>query len=100
MKPFDKQHDPTTKSIPELMQHLWTLYMEMSLDPALAEPAAHIREAALSLEKTRRLAHEVLLEAEETQTPPMGKRKQKRSAEEKAALEWLRTARTISQSKH
>lgn len=99
MRPMDKQNDLTTKSIPELMHHLWTLYMEMSLDPALAESAEHIREAALSLERTRRLAHQVLLEAEKDQmaSPP---RKSKRTSEEKAALEWLRSARTVSQSKH
>jgi hypothetical protein len=63
MKPDDSQTDLAEMSVPELIKHLWDLYLSMSLDPALLESAEHIREAVLSLETTRRLAYQVALEA-------------------------------------
>jgi hypothetical protein len=49
-------------NIPDLIHHLWTLYSDMTLDPALTEPAQHVRTAALELEKIRRTAFEVYKE--------------------------------------
>lgn len=54
-----------SQPVPELIKDLWNLYFEMSLDPALATGATHIRNAALELEHTRRMAFEVAQEAPE-----------------------------------
>ena len=86
-------------TIPELIQHLWNLYEAMSRDPALASSAEKVREAAMSLEETRKIAFEVCQEE---------RRKGKRPATPKSektdkVLEntnWLRDARTASALKH
>ena len=49
----------STKSIPDLIKHLWGLYFVMSFDPALKSSAEHVRQAALTLEHARRVAFEV-----------------------------------------
>lgn len=51
-----------TKSIPDLIKHLWDLYVDMSKDPALEATAEYIKQAVLTLEHTRRLAFEVYQE--------------------------------------
>ena len=99
MKPFDSQHDLTANSVPELIKHLWELYMGMSLDPALAASAEHIRQAALVLESTRRMAHQITVEARGQRAKP--KRASARSKREhQVELEWQVAGRPISPTKH
>lgn len=52
-----------SQPVPERIKELWNLYFEMSLDPELEACAEHIRNAALALEQTRRVAFEVAQEA-------------------------------------
>lgn len=59
----------STKSIPELIKHLWGLYFAMSFDPALASSAEHLRQAALTLEHARRVAFEVSQEDQPDTSP-------------------------------
>jgi hypothetical protein len=99
MKQFDSQDDLTANSVPELIKHLWELYMGMSLDPALAASAEHIKHAALVLESTRRMAHQVTVEARNQRGKPKragSKSKQERQAE----LEWQVGGRPASPTKH
>ena len=51
-----------SQPVPDLIKQLWTIYFEMSLDPELAAGATHVRNAALALEHTRRMAFEVTQE--------------------------------------
>jgi hypothetical protein len=51
-----------SQPVPDLIKQLWTIYFEMSLDPELQVGAAHVRNAALALEHTRRMAFEVAQE--------------------------------------
>ncbi len=99
MKPFDSQDTRTAKTVPELIKHLWELYLGMSLDPALADSAEHIKQAALVLESTRRIAHQVSLEAQSQQTKPE-KRKSKSGGERQSELEWHTAVRPASPTKH
>jgi hypothetical protein len=96
MKSFDSQDDLTTNTVPELIKHLWELYMSMSLDPALAPSADHIRQAALVLESTRRMAQEVIVEAQSRRAKP-AKRRAKSNGERQTELDWHRPA---SPTKH
>ena len=91
MKSFDSQDDLTANTVPELIKHLWELYMSMSLDPALAPSADHIRQAALVLESTRRMALEVTIEAQSRRAKP-SKRKSKSAGERQTELEWQMAA--------
>lgn len=97
MKPFDSQDDLTANTVPELIKHLWGLYMSMSLDPALAASAQHIKQAALVLESTRRMAHQVTVEA---QRPKSARRKGKANGEHQADAEWRAAGRPVSPTKH
>ncbi len=91
--------DFSARSVPELIKHLWDLYLVMSLDPALEATAAHIRQAALTLEHTRRLAYEICQEG-----PPQTACKTKAVASEEHTegepTKWLQGAKTGSQLKH
>jgi hypothetical protein len=51
-----------SQPVPDLIKQLWTIYFEMSLDPELEAGATHVRNAALALEHTRRMAFEVTQE--------------------------------------
>jgi hypothetical protein len=99
MKSFDGQDDLTANTVPELIKHLWELYMSMSLDPALAPSADHIRQAALVLESTRRIAHEVTVEAQSRRAKP-AKRQTKSNGERQSELEWHMDGRPASPTKH
>ena len=96
MKPFDSQDELT---VPELIKHLWGLYMSMSLDPALAASADHIKQAALVLESTRRMAHQVTMEAQSQQSKPP-RRKSKPSGEHQSDIDWRAAGRPASPTKH
>ncbi len=100
MKPFDNRDERAPKSVPDMIRTLWSLYMDMSLDPAMAVAASHVRSAALELEDARRVALEVSQE-EGCRAPAAcgGKSKKARSSarrggksrrKDKAAAEWLR----------
>jgi hypothetical protein len=97
MKSFDGQDDLTANTVPELIKHLWELYMSMSLDPALAPSAEHIKQAAVVLESTRRMAHEVTLEGRRAKP---AKRRTKSHGERQSELEWLVDGRPASPTKH
>ncbi len=99
MKSFDSQDDLTANTVPELIKHLWELYMSMSLDPALAPSAEHIKQAALVLESTRRMAHEVTIEAQSRRAKP-SKRRTKSAGERQSELEWQLDRRPASPTKH
>jgi hypothetical protein len=99
MKSFDSQDDRTAATVPELIKHLWDLYMSMSLDPALAPSADHVRKAALVLETTRRMAHQVTVEPRSRRTKP-AKRTPKSGGERQAELDWHMNARPASPTKH
>ena len=102
MKSNDSPRNPITDSIPELIKHLWDLYMAMSMDPALALSADYVKEAALMLEYTRRLAFEVSEDAAKQPGRPSRRKKAPLAAKEKedADLVWLRAAKAGSQLKH
>ena len=114
MKPFDNNDDRAPKSVPEMIKTLWSLYMAMSLDPAMAVPAYHLRSAALALEETRRMALQICQDEQRRQQAAAagcGKKTRKakgttrdrcRKARErdKAVLEWLRNATPASPWKH
>jgi hypothetical protein len=74
------------------------MYFAMARDPALEQSAQHLRQAAITLEETRRLAAEICQEEQ---------RKTKRAPSRKPAarkpvspIEWLENAKTASQLKH
>jgi hypothetical protein len=116
MKPFDDQDARAPESVPELIRILWSLYMAMSLDPATAEPAQHVRAAALELEQMRRMALQVCQEEQEAALAGCGNRAKKTKStknakggvgrgrksreRDKAVLEWLRNAPPASPWKH
>jgi hypothetical protein len=91
MKAPHKRPNRSTNNIPELIAHLWAVYSEMSLDPALRGSAEHIRRAAVKLEEVQRLAWQVC--QEELNGPTARRRarvrKPRKDDAEKAA-EWLR----------
>jgi hypothetical protein len=98
MMASDGDGDLVPRSIPELIKHLWDMYFAMARDPALEQSAQHLRQAAITLEETRRLAAEICQEEQ---------RKTKRSPSRKPAarkpvspMEWLENAKTASQLKH
>jgi hypothetical protein len=99
MKPFDSQDDLTANSVPELIKHLWELYMGMSLDPALVASAEHIRLAALVLESTRRMAHQVTVEAQ-SQRAKVARRKSRSNGDHPSDAEWNAEGRPASPTKH
>ena len=99
MKPLDGQDDLTAKNVPELIKHLWEVYMHMSLDPVLSASAEHVKQAALTLEHIRRLALEISQE-EPARTSAAGKRRTRQVTRGEAGLEWLRGAKAGSPSKH
>ena len=100
MKPNDSQHNLVTNPIPELIKHLWDLYMAMSLDPALAASAEHVKQAALVLEHTRQLAFQVSQDAAKQQNRNTRRKRARSTARDEAAAAWLRTAKAGSQLKH
>ncbi len=97
MNVSDGEEDLCRRSVPELIKHLWDLYFAMSLDPALAASSEDIRQAALKLEHTRRLAFEITQEGRRKKTR---KPKVKQTDEEAARLNWLRAAKAGSHLKH
>lgn len=99
MSAFDDVDDLSTKSVPELIKHLWDLYFFMSLDPALESAAEHVKEAALRLEYTRKLAFEIYREGSNKEP---GNTKAELQEEDKEAETgaWLHTTKTASQLKH
>jgi hypothetical protein len=99
MKSFDSQDDLTANTVPELIKHLWELYMGMSLDPALAASAQHVKQAALVLEFTRRMALEVT-EEPQSRRGRQGKRRAKSGGELKSELDWQAGGRPASPTKH
>jgi hypothetical protein len=99
MKPLDGQDDLNAKNVPELIKHLWEVYMHMSLDPVLIASAEHVKQAALTLEHIRRLALEISQEAPARQAGA-GKRRTRQVTREEAGLDWLRAAKAGSPSKH
>jgi hypothetical protein len=99
MKPFDSQDDLTANTVPELIKHLWELYMSMSLDPALTASAEHIKQAALVLESTRRMALQVAVEARSRRTRGP-KRATKSTRERQTDLDWQADDMPASPTKH
>ena len=99
MKSFDSQGDLTANTVPDLIRHLWELYMSMSLDPALGPSADHVRQAALALEFTRRVALEVTVEGK-SRPAKQPKRKTKSQGERQSELEWQLDGRPASPTKH
>ena len=99
MKSFDSQDDLTATTVPELIKHLWELYMSMSLDPALVPSADHIRQAALVLESTRRMAHEVTV-GSRSRRAKSTKRRAKSDAERQSEIDWHTGGRPASPTKH
>lgn len=97
MKPPHDPQDEHFGNIPELISHLWGLYSAMTLDPALVDSAAHIREAVLELEKVRRAAWEVCQEERDTSSalPREPSKKARKKRTEKDA-EWLKSVRPAS----
>jgi hypothetical protein len=80
-----------SRNVSDLITHLWKLYYDMSLDPALAASAEHVRKAALELEETRRIAWEVYREeqaAHAASAPRKPRRRRKKETE--SAADWLR----------
>ena len=57
------------RNIPDLIRHLQGLCSGMEADPALSEPARHIRHAVLALENARRAAWEVCQESSGNRHP-------------------------------
>jgi hypothetical protein len=102
MKPLDNFGGYSKKTVPEMIQILWALYADMVTDPALAESARQVRFVAENLEKLREMARQVSMEDK----PRSGRRcvrKAKRQTQAQTydeAIEWLRTVRTASPSKH
>jgi hypothetical protein len=97
MSASEEQADLGRKSVPELIKHLWDLHFTMALDPALASSAAHIKEAALTLEQTRRLAFEICQEEQrKLQRAPEPKQQQMDVADSA----WLRGVKASSNLKH
>jgi hypothetical protein len=105
MKPGDSPQNLLTKPVPELIKHLWELYLVMSLDPVLAGCADHIRQAALTLEHTRLLAFQVGRDAAREQHRRSKRKRQRQDdaaqgSAEGADLAWLRMAKAGSLLKH
>lgn len=99
MSASDDPDDLTAKSVPELIKHLWDLYFFMSLDPALESAARHVKEAALTLEHTRKLAFEIYREGCKKE-PVNAKRELQEEDKEADAGAWLHTTKAASQLKH
>lgn len=99
MKPLDGQDDIAAKNVPELIKHLWEVYMHMSLDPVLSASAEHVKHAALTLEHIRRLALEISQEGP-SQAQGTDKRRTRQDTHEDAGLDWLRIAKAGSPTKH
>jgi hypothetical protein len=98
MNASEEQADLSRKSVPELIKHLWDLHFAMALDPALASSAAHVKEAALTLEHIRRIAFEI--SQEEKQRKQRRAPKSKQCQKDTANLNWLRAAKAGSDLKH
>ena len=97
MKPPHDPPDEHFDNIPELIDHLWGLYSAMTLDPALADSAAHIRKAVLELQNARQAAWEVCQEKGDTSLAPHrapSKKTRKKRAEHDA--QWLKSVRPAS----
>lgn len=99
MNASDDAVDFPTRSIPELIKHLWDLYVVMSLDPALESSSEHIKQAALTLEHVRKLAFEVCQEGP-PQKPHTVKAALPDEDMDAEAAKWLRVAKAGSQMKH
>jgi len=99
MNARDGEDDLIPQTIPELIKHLWELYSMMSLDPALEPSAEQVKQAALTLERTRRLAFEVYREEGQEPARVAGK-KRAEAGRERARANWLRNAKSASQLKH
>jgi hypothetical protein len=102
MKPLDNFGGYSKKTVPEMIQILWALYADMATDPALADSARQVRLVAENLEKLREMARQVSMEDKRR----IGKRFTKKARRQtqaqtfEEAIEWLRTVRTASPSKH
>jgi|EndMetStandDraft_5_1072996.scaffolds.fasta_scaffold145758_2 hypothetical protein len=91
MKTPRHEQDETPRNISDLIAHLWKLYYAMTLDPALAASAEHVRNAVLELEETRRIAWEVYREEQaERAAAPRRKSKKRRKNETENPADWLR----------
>lgn len=104
MKPLDNFGGYSKKTVPEMIQILWALYADMVTDPALADSARQVRLVAENLEKLREMARQVSME-DRRRTGRRVTRRAKRQTQAQAqtfeeAIEWLRTVRTASPSKH
>jgi hypothetical protein len=99
MTSFDSQDDLTASTVPELIKHLWKLYMSMSLDPALVPCAEHIKQAALVLETTRRMAHQIAAEAQSERAKGTN-RASKSDGERPSDHEWQEDGMPASPTKH
>lgn len=95
----DNADNLSAKSVPELIKNLWDLYFFMSLDPALESAAEHVREAALTLEHTRKLAFEIYRESCHQEAGTSKAELQEEDKEADAAA-WLHVTKTVSQLKH
>jgi hypothetical protein len=96
MTASDGESGLVPRSIPELIEHLWEMYTVMSRDPALETTAAHLRQAAITLEETRELALQIGREEQ---------RKAKAGSSKRAACAaptetWLHKAKAASPLKH
>jgi hypothetical protein len=85
-----------------MIQLLWALYADMVTDPTLAESARQVRLVAEHLEKLREMARQVSLEDGRRVGKRFAKkaRRQTQAQTHEEAIEWLRTVRTASPSKH
>jgi hypothetical protein len=106
MKPLDNFGGYSKKTVPEMIQILWALYADMVTDPALADSARQVRFVAENLEKLREMARQVSME-DKRRSGRRFARKTKRQTQTQThaqtfeeAIEWLRTVRTASPSKH
>jgi hypothetical protein len=99
MKPCGSQGEVADRSVPELIKQLWQLYLDMSLDPVLADSAEHIKQAVLTLETTRRLAHQVALEGQGRRSGGK-RRKAKAEGDRQSELDWHEDGRPASHTKH
>jgi hypothetical protein len=97
MNASEEQADLGRKSVPELIKHLWDLHFAMALDPALASSAEHVKEAALALEQTRRIAFEI---SQEEQRKQQRRPRTKQTQKDADNLNWLRAAKAGSDLKH
>ena len=106
MKPTDDFGSYSKKTVPEMIQLLWALYADMVTDPALADSARQVRLVAENLEKLREMALQVSMEDKCRYRRRFAKKAKRQTQTQtqtqtfEEAIEWLRTVRTASPSKH